>query len=59
MRQAYDSRRDRWLAENGYKVLRFTNDDCMSNIEGVAIEVERTLALLPSPNPSRKREGDA
>ncbi|WP_137871724.1 DUF559 domain-containing protein [Sphingopyxis sp. 2PD] len=59
MRQAYDSRRDRWLAENGYKVLRFTNDDVMSNIEGVAIEVERTLALLPTPNPSRKREGDS
>ena len=58
MCQAYDSRRDRWLAENGYRVLRFTNDDVMSNIEGVVIEIERTLAHLPTPNPSRKRVGD-
>jgi hypothetical protein len=31
----------------------------MTNIEGVVIEIERTLALLPTPNPSRRREGNA
>ena len=58
MRQAYDERRDLWLTENGYRVLRFTNSDVMTNIEGVVFEIERSLALLPTPNPSRKREGD-
>ena len=58
MRQIYDNRRDRWLAQNGYRVLRFTNDDVMNNVEGVVIEIERSLTLLPTPNPSRKREGD-
>src|SRR3546814_13266520 len=27
MRQAYDERRDHWLAENGYRVLRFTRSE--------------------------------
>ena len=58
MRQAYDDRRDQWLAENGFRVLRFTNGDVMANIEGVVSEIERDLASLPTPNPSRKREGD-
>ncbi|MBL9065693.1 MAG: DUF559 domain-containing protein [Sphingopyxis sp.] len=59
MRQAYDGRRDQWLAQSGYRVLRFTNHDVMKNIEGVVIEIKRSLAHLPSPNPSRKREGDS
>ena len=58
MRQAYDEQRDHWLTENGFRVLRFTNNDVMTNIEGVVFEIERSLALLPTPNPSRKREGD-
>ncbi|HEY0597476.1 endonuclease domain-containing protein [Sphingopyxis sp.] len=58
MRQAYDQRRDHWLAENRFRVLRFTNSDAMANIEGVVSEIERTLGPLPTPNPSRKREGD-
>ena len=58
MRQAHDTGRDHWLARNGYRVLRFTNSDVMENIEGVVQEIGRQLAHLPTPNPSRKREGD-
>ena len=57
MRQASDHRRDQWFINNGFRVLRFTNSDVMANVEGVVSEIERTLALLPTPNPSRKREG--
>ncbi|KTE01784.1 hypothetical protein ATE68_11030 [Sphingopyxis sp. H038] len=57
MRQAYDQHRDHWLTENGFRVLRFTNSDVMANVEGVVSEIERTLALPPTPDPSRKREG--
>lgn len=58
MRQAYDEHRDHGLAESGYRVLRFTNNDVMTNIDGVVSEIERSLAHLPTPTPSRKREGD-
>jgi very-short-patch-repair endonuclease len=58
MRQAHDNRRDQWLAQNGYRIMRFTNENVMGNLEGVVSEIERSLAHLPTPNPSRKREGD-
>ncbi len=54
-----DGARDRWLAAEGYRTLRFTNADVLRDPEAVAIairhEVERLAA--PTPNPSRKREG--
>ena len=58
MRQAYDEDRDHWLTQNGYHVLRFANREVMANIEGVVCAIELTLAHLPTPNPSRKREGN-
>jgi very-short-patch-repair endonuclease len=57
MRQGYDKHRDHWLAENGFRVLRFTNSDVMTNIDGVVSEIERSLGRPPTPDPSRKREG--
>ena len=30
-----DAVRDKWMAENGYTVMRFTNADVNDNIEGV------------------------
>ena len=34
-REAYDSARTAALAEGGYRVIRFTNADVMTNLEGV------------------------
>ncbi len=34
-----DGRRDRRLAELGYTVLRFWNDDVLTNPDGVALEI--------------------
>ena len=56
--QGYDAKRTRDLIDHGYRVLRFTNDDVLSNVEGVIGQIELVLARLPTPNPSRKREGD-
>lgn len=40
-----DAKRDSWMAQQGYTVLRFTNADVLGNIEGVVqaipAEVER------------------
>ena len=34
-----DQRRDRWFESHGYRVLRFTNDDVLKNLEGVALSI--------------------
>jgi very-short-patch-repair endonuclease len=39
-----DLARDQWLAEHGYRVLRFWNNDVMTNIDGVL----ETIAMAVS-----------
>ncbi len=59
-----DAERTRYIERQGYRVIRFWNNDVLANVEGVVAEVERVLHEMgvdrnrPSPNPSRKREGD-
>ena len=38
-----DERRAAWLAENGFRVLRFWNNDVLSNTEGVLETILRAL----------------
>ncbi|MEQ8309819.1 MAG: DUF559 domain-containing protein [Sphingopyxis sp.] len=45
---AYDEARTRFLNGEGYRVIRFWNDDVMTNIEGVLAQVEAALAPSPS-----------
>ncbi len=52
-----DAARDLDLQQRGYRVLRFWNNDIMVNLEGVVRAIERAIGELPSPNPSREREG--
>ena len=53
----YDTRRTRFLNSQGYTVIRFWNREVMDNIDAVVARIETTLAEMPSPGPSRKREG--
>ncbi|WNO55032.1 endonuclease domain-containing protein [Stakelama saccharophila] len=53
-----DRERTRFLEAKGYRVIRFWNNDVMERVGGVVSEIERVLVELPSPNPSRKREGN-
>ena len=53
----YDSRRTRFLEAQGYTVIRFWNNEVLDNLDGVLTRIENALANMPSPNPSRKREG--
>ena len=53
-----DVARTRFIESQGYRVIRFWNNDVLEHLEGVVIEIERALADRPSPNPSRKREGN-
>ncbi|WP_082444991.1 endonuclease domain-containing protein [Sphingomonas sp. Leaf28] len=53
-----DARRTRFIENQGYRVIRFWNNDVLERLEGVVAEIARVLAERPSPNPSRKRKGD-
>jgi very-short-patch-repair endonuclease len=53
----YDRTRTSFLEDEGYRVLRFWNNDVMENLEGVVKRIEQELGNRPSPNPSRTREG--
>lgn len=56
-RAAYDEARTRYLEAQGWRVIRFWNNDVLGNLEGVVATIERTLVERPSPSPSRGREG--
>jgi very-short-patch-repair endonuclease len=34
-----DAERDAWLADRGYRVIRFTNREVMTNIDGVCLTI--------------------
>jgi len=50
-----DNERDKWLKGQGYKVLRFWNNEVLANIEGVLGVIQHCLNHPPlSPLPSRE-----
>ena len=52
-----DMKRDKWLKEQGFVVLRFWNNEVLKNIEGV-MEVIRVNCLChPPPTPSHQGRG--
>nr|WP_255325827.1 DUF559 domain-containing protein [Sphingobium sp. 15-1] len=53
----YDAKRDAYCRQQGFTVLRFQNADVIGNLEGVLSRIAAMLAQLPTPNPSRLREG--
>jgi very-short-patch-repair endonuclease len=55
----HDASRTRYLESRGYRVIRFWNSDVLERLEGVVADIERVIAALPSPSPSRKREGNS
>ena len=48
----YDQARTKWLATEGYKVIRFTNSDIHANLENVAEEILKQC-LIRSANSKR------
>lgn len=47
-REAYDAARTRNLEARGYRVIRFTNEDVMTNLDGV---LQAILLALKSAHP--------
>jgi len=54
---ASDVRRTAYLEGEGYRVVRFWNNDVVGNIEGVLTAIGEALTEDPLPAPSRMREG--
>jgi very-short-patch-repair endonuclease len=53
---ASDARRDQWFAANAFCVLRFWNNDVLSNLDGVMTVVADALRMA-SPHPARASRG--
>jgi very-short-patch-repair endonuclease len=56
---ARDAKRDEYLRSNGYRVLRFWNNDVMANIDGVLEVIAEAVsaAAPPTPDPSPPLRG--
>jgi very-short-patch-repair endonuclease len=56
-RVRHDEERDRWFSSRGYRVLRFTNDDVMRNLGGVALAVLQAAEQAAPPSLALPRKG--
>jgi very-short-patch-repair endonuclease len=52
-----DEARSLFLTSEGYRVLRFWNNDVMANIDGVLEVVHNAILATPTPTPPHKGEG--
>jgi very-short-patch-repair endonuclease len=53
-----DERRDAWMAAREIRVLRFSNRDVLSNLEGVLIAIQQSACGTPPPAPLPQGEGE-
>jgi very-short-patch-repair endonuclease len=54
---ASDAQRTRFLESQGYRVLRFWNNEVMENIDGILEVIQSSVLLTPTPTPPHKGEG--
>ncbi|MCX6150699.1 MAG: methionine synthase [Ignavibacteriales bacterium] len=54
-----DEQRTKWLNENGFRVIRFTNDDVINNIESVLTKILKALSLGEPALPAGRGLGEA
>jgi very-short-patch-repair endonuclease len=52
-----DETRSLFLTSEGYRVLRFWNNEVMANIDGVLEVVHNAILASPTPTPPHKGEG--
>jgi very-short-patch-repair endonuclease len=55
---ARDQVRTAYLESQGYRVIRFWNNDVTGNLEGVVQAIALALRSAPPPTHSRMREGN-
>jgi very-short-patch-repair endonuclease len=52
-----DVTRDRWFTSRGYRVMRFTNDDVMKDLEGVVLSIAEAAEQAIPPSLTLPRKG--
>jgi very-short-patch-repair endonuclease len=57
-RSAADEERTKALEANGYRVLRYWNNDVLKNVDGVLEDILSVVAGTPTPNPSPQGGGE-
>ena len=56
-RLRHDKRRDQWFASRGYRVLRFSNEDVLKNLEGVVRSILQAAEQAAPPSLTLPRKG--
>ena len=54
---AYDDKRTAWLMSQGWRVIRFWNDDILANTEAVILAIVEALDSPTAPSPSQPTAG--
>jgi very-short-patch-repair endonuclease len=54
-----DARRTKFLESEGYSVLRFWNNEVLTNIDGVLEVIQSAILPTPTPTPPHKGEGSS
>jgi very-short-patch-repair endonuclease len=54
---ARDAGRTKFLESQGYRVLRFWNNEVLANIDGVLEVIHSAILATPTPTPPHKGEG--
>ena len=55
---ARDTARTRFIEAEGYRILRFWNNDVLTNIDGVLEVIHSTIGSTPTPVPSPQGGGE-
>jgi very-short-patch-repair endonuclease len=55
---AADATRTKFLEAEGYRVVRFWNNEVLTNIDGVLETIQSSLATTPTPDPSPQGGGE-
>ncbi len=53
-----DAARTRYIESMGYRVIRFWNNDVLTNLDGVVFEIERVLGGQALPHPLPQAGGE-
>jgi very-short-patch-repair endonuclease len=53
-----DAARTKFLEREGYRVLRYWNNDVLTNIDGVLEDIRSAVATTPTPDPSPQGGGE-
>ena len=57
LQSRWDEARTKFLESEGYRVLRFWNNDVLTNIDGVLEMIQNAILATPTPTPPHKGEG--